>query len=214
MTAGGPAGGARGALGTRRTGSAAQSTQRRSANTPPRGASDSAPRARAGCAECNCRDSGLSRVSSAGCGSSIGGKLVGKASWQCVVDGCDDERVPGSQWCGDCRRYYEADGGVAAEVLSLTKRQIEVGSRYFERRRAGMCGVCGCPRPSVPGNVLCAECAAKGRERMRLRASTRYAQGKCTACNQPRDDDRKRCSACRERDRQRRAAYKVANAER
>lgn len=67
--------------------------------------------------------------------------------------------------------------------------------------RQGRCPNCGGQRPIAPGHKSCAECMEKERQRKREEREFRLANGLCTRCGRPRDDERyNTCERCRNRD--------------
>ena len=73
-----------------------------------------------------------------------------------------------------------------------------VKKRYWRYREAGICGRCG-KNPPVQGHSLCAECAEKGRIRMRKLYAERDRLNLCRTCGIPlkETETRKRCFKCR-----------------
>lgn len=131
-----------------------------------------------------------------------------KPAWMCRTDGCEDERVDGSVWCPYCRSYYEGDGAAALELAAAKFM------RENNRRARGKCSRFGCPHPATEGHSLCERCRTTGVRRMKNRAQKRYEAGNCIRCNKPRDDQYRACSACRARERARRASYEGTDAHR
>ena len=73
-----------------------------------------------------------------------------------------------------------------------------VKKRYWRYREAGLCGKCGKNLP-VQGHSLCAECAEKGRIRMRRIYAERDMMHLCHWCGLPlkETESRKMCFKCR-----------------
>lgn len=67
--------------------------------------------------------------------------------------------------------------------------------------RQGRCPHCGGQRPIAPGHKSCEACMEKERQRKREEREFRLANGLCTRCGRPRDDERyNTCERCRNRD--------------
>jgi NMD protein affecting ribosome stability and mRNA decay len=96
-----------------------------------------------------------------------------KRAGQCVNCGRQDERTAsGLTMCGACmekREKWQRREDVR-ERHNAAQR-----ARYGQLKEDGRCAFCG--KPSRPGRVLCAACAARDNERKKRRGTARLTEG-------------------------------------
>ena len=92
------------------------------------------------------------------------------------------------------------------------------GARQYRRKKAA--GLCNCGRPHWNGYLQCKKCYLRSaaaslsedkKAKRRALRKERDEKGLCTRCGGERDDDRKRCRRCREKEVAKVQARRVRN---
>ena len=115
------------------------------------------------------------------------GRTVGAGQRICPGCGVRWPRPPrahGDALCPSC----------ATERARAAGRRVQAEKRATART-GGPCATCGV-RPSRPGLVQCAECAAAVVDRLRQRKQRFREEGRCVRCGRPPAPGRMRCEPC------------------